>query len=526
MPIDEFIWHLYTSTGYYGYVGALAGGIQRQANLRILFQRARQYEKTSYKGLFNFINFINKLKVSSGDMGSAKILGENENVVRIMSIHKSKGLEFPVVFLCALGKNFNMQDLNKKILFHNELGYGPDYINLEKRMSYPTALKQALRKKIKIETLSEEMRILYVALTRAKEKLIMVGAINNIENYAKKWAYALRDSNLKLTEYEISKAKGYLDWIGPVVIRHVDGEELRKAAGIEDYDSINLLEDDSKWQVKFHNISDIIKDETEKLEEDLTKELFDIEEEESKNKYYDEIKSRLQWEYPYLESSRLPTLLTVTEVKRMHSRDMSRSLYNDYSQDIYTPSLVQRPSFMEKDKKLTGAEKGTAMHAVMQKLDFKGELNTESIKAQLDRLVYKELITEEQKDSVDIEKVLKFFSSKIGKRILKAKKVYKEVPFHIQLNSTEVFVDLPVEKYEDEYIMLQGIIDCYFEEDGEIILVDYKTDYYKEGNEELMEERYKVQLEYYAKAIEVITNKKVKEKYLYLFYNNEELEVN
>jgi ATP-dependent helicase/nuclease subunit A len=205
---------------------------------------------------------------------------------------------------------------------------------------------------------------------------------------------------------------------------------------------------------------------------------------------------------------------------------MSRSLNNDYAQDVYTPSLVSRPSFMEKDKKLTGAEKGTAVHAVMQKLDFKGELSAESIEAQLKEFVGKNLITEEQKESVDISKILKFFNSDIGKRIIKAEKVYKEVPFHIQLNSTEIFTDLPKEQYKDEKIMLQGIIDCYFEEEGEIILVDYKTDYYKEGQGVLMKERYKVQLDYYARAIEVITNKEVKEKYLYLFYNNEELSIN
>jgi ATP-dependent helicase/nuclease subunit A len=170
MSIDEFIWYLYTDTGYYGYVGALDGGVQRQANLRILFQRARQYEQTSYKGLFNFINFINKLRISSGDMGSAKILGENENVVRIMSIHKSKGLEFPVVILSALGKGFNMQDLNKKVLFHGELGYGPDFVDINKRITYNTVLKQHLKRKLNGK-LVREMRVLYVALTRAKEKL-------------------------------------------------------------------------------------------------------------------------------------------------------------------------------------------------------------------------------------------------------------------------------------------------------------------------------------------------------------------
>ena len=220
---------LYTDTGYYGYIGAMPGGIQRQANLRVLFQRARQYEETSYKGLFNFINFINKLKISSGDMGSAKTLGENENVVRIMSIHKSKGLEFPVVFLSGTGKNFNLMDINKSILFHHDLGYGPDYVDPIRRISYPTVLKQALRKKIKIENLSEEMRVLYVAFTRAKEKLIITGSMKNIERNIGRMSFSLEESTEKLGEYEILKAKSYLDWIVPSVIRHRRWKNFKRA---------------------------------------------------------------------------------------------------------------------------------------------------------------------------------------------------------------------------------------------------------------------------------------------------------
>ena len=180
MPIDEFIWYIYMDTAYYGFVGAMPNGVLRQANLRILFQRAKQYEDTSFKGLFNFINFINKLRKSSGDMGSAKILGENEDVVRIMSIHKSKGLEFPVVFLCGTGKQFNLMDLNKNILYHDDLGLGPDFVHIEKRVSYSTLAKEAIKQKTRFETLSEEMRILYVAFTRAKEKLIITGATSNL----------------------------------------------------------------------------------------------------------------------------------------------------------------------------------------------------------------------------------------------------------------------------------------------------------------------------------------------------------
>lgn len=521
MPIDEFIWYLYTDTGYYGYVGALSGGVQRQANLRILFQRARQYEMTSYKGLFNFINFINRLKVSSGDMGSAKTLGENDNVVRIMSIHKSKGLEFPVVFLSALGKNFNMQDLNKRILFHGELGFGPDYIDLEKRLSYSTVIKEALKKKIKVETLSEEMRILYVALTRAKEKLIMTGSVSDIEKHCKKWSHGAYEEDEKLSEYEMLKAKNYLDWICPVVMRHKDGETLRNTANIEEYERIRLIEDASKWRVEFHNINNIVEEKKEDIKDIVLEDIKDIEDIKLNSIYYDEINERLNWEYQYIEASKLPTLLTVTELKRMQNRDM----YDDYSHHIYTPNLVKKPIFMEKDRKLTGAEKGTAIHAVMQKLNYKRELSEEEIKRQMEALVKKELITEEQAESVEPLKILNFFNSNIGKRMAKAERAYREVPFHIEIKSIEFDKNLSKDRYEDERIMLQGIIDCYFEEDGEVILIDYKSDYFKKGEEKAIIEKYKIQIELYARAIQEITNKKVKEKYLYLFYGDKEVEI-
>ncbi|MCY6354614.1 helicase-exonuclease AddAB subunit AddA [Clostridium sp. ZS2-4] len=518
MSIDEFIWYLYTDTGYYGYVGAMDGGVQRQANLRILFQRARQYEQTSYKGLFNFINFINKLRISSGDMGSAKILGENENVVRIMSIHKSKGLEFPVVILSALGKGFNMQDLNQKVLFHGELGYGPDFVDINKRITYNTVLKQALKKKIKMESLSEEMRILYVALTRAKEKLIMTGAVKDIEKYAHKWSYAIDSDDEKLPEYEMLRAKNYLDWICPVIMRHKNGEKLREAAGIEEYMVSKLIGDDAKWDISLYKKSEIATgiEEKEGLEE-----VEEVDSMEEHSKYYEEIKRRLEWKYDYIEASKLPTLFTVTELKRMKDAE----LYEDYSQKMYAPKLVKKPAFLEKNRKLTGAEKGTAVHAVMQKLDYKEELSEEQIKTQMDDMVRKELITPEQRACVDVRKIINFFNSNIGKRMLNAEKVYREIPFHIQLKATEVYNELPKGKYHNEYIMLQGIIDCYFEEEDGVVLVDYKTDYIKDGELEKAKEKYKVQLEYYKRAIEEITGKKVKEKYLYLFYNDIETKI-
>jgi ATP-dependent helicase/nuclease subunit A len=186
MPLNEFIWQIYLDTGYYQYVGLMKNGSLRQANLKMLFERAREYEKASFKGLFNFINYINQLQKASGDMDSAKIIGENEDVVRIMSIHKSKGLEFPVVILANSEKNFNLQDLNEPILIHQELGIGAKYIDEKRKIEYPTLIKTAIGTKINQETVSEEMRILYVALTRAKEKLIITGICKDFEKSIKK----------------------------------------------------------------------------------------------------------------------------------------------------------------------------------------------------------------------------------------------------------------------------------------------------------------------------------------------------
>ena len=247
-PIDEFIWYLYMDTGFYGYVGAMPNGKLRQANLKILFQRAKQYESTSFKGLFNFINFINKLRKSSGDMGSAKVLGENEDVVRIMSIHKSKGLEFPIVFTSGTGKQFNLMDLTNSILYHEELGFGPNYVNLETRNSYSTLPKEAIKKKIRLETLSEEMRILYVAFTRAKEKLIITGASSNLEKDIKKWVSAASlDENIVLPS-EVLKGKSYLDWIAMAMCKHRDGEKLREI--VDNYQGTNK-DELSTWGIKF-----------------------------------------------------------------------------------------------------------------------------------------------------------------------------------------------------------------------------------------------------------------------------------
>ncbi|MCB2290006.1 helicase-exonuclease AddAB subunit AddA [Clostridium sp. CS001] len=527
MPIDEFIWHLYTDTGYYGYIGAMPAGTQRQANLRVLFQRARQYAETSYKGLFNFINFINKLKVSSGDMGSAKTLGENENVVRIMSIHKSKGLEFPVVFLSGAGKNFNLMDINKSILFHHELGYGPDYVDPVRRISYPTILKEALKKKIKIESLSEEMRVLYVAFTRAKEKLIITGAMKNIERNLNRMSSSLEEANEKLGEYEILKAKSYLDWIVPTIIRHSDGKPLRELIEIED-NNVNILNHPANFEVRFWNRDHIVKANSAKEEEEIAastaEKLKELQKNEAVCEFAGEIEKRLGFKYKYEKSTKMPTVLTVTELKRKFNIELEEGTSNN----MYMPKLISKPKFLEEAKGLTPAEKGTAMHSVVQRLDLTKVATVSEINAQIDILIEKRLISSEEGKSVRREKLIKLYQTPLGQRMVKAFEanlLKREVPFHMEISSTDIDKSLKEDIYGEEKIMLQGIIDCYFEENGEIILVDYKTDSVKNGEVNSIIEKYKSQLDYYAKALKATLGKQVKESYLYLFSSDEAVEV-
>ncbi len=523
IPTDELIWYLYEDSGYYSFAGAMPGGIQRQANLRILFERARQYEETSYKGLFNFINFINKLKSSSGDMGSAKILGENENVVRIMSIHKSKGLEFPIVFVSGCGKSFNLQDMNRSILVHQTLGFGPDFVDHRRRITYPTIPKQALRYKSRIESLSEEMRILYVALTRAREKLILTGTVKNTEKTLSRWARCLESKGNKLPEYDMLKARNYLDWIGPSLIRHKAFDGLRRLAGVEELakqKADNLLEDPSLWEARKWSVTELVSGKAgEGAEGQVQQESFrNLDLEKVYSSYGDEIERRLSWKYKYPLSSKLAAKLTVTELKRLYNE---RGTGESESQSYYLPALVKKPVFLEGAKGLSAVEKGTIMHFVMQHLDLHRVNSQQEVEEQIREMIRAELLTEQQVQGIATMKIMKFFHSPLGQRMLQADRVNREVPFNLEISCEEVYGKSQVEECEEESVLLQGVIDCFFEEGGEAVLVDYKTDYVQAGQTDSIKDKYKLQIEYYKRALETITGMRVKEKYLYLFWNGE-----
>ena len=520
MTVDQLLWRLYIGTGYYSMVGAMPAGEQRQANLRVLFERARQFEETSYKGLFNFINFIEKLRSNKGDMGSAKILGENDNVVRIMSIHKSKGLEFPVVFVSGCGKKFNLQDMNKSILLHQDLGLGPDVVDHKLRVSWPSAAKLAIREKVKNETVSEEMRILYVAMTRAREKLIITGAVRDTDGVLSKWSAGASCSESSLPDYETIRCGNYLDWLGIALMRHKGCNGLRERITDESGLCGVLIEDPSEWRVIIWNNRNLqtgnISNNTE--ENDFIRWFDSLDEADTIPELAEEISRRLNWEYGYTGLSGIPAKVSVTELKRRFSEVNTENIQTF---PHIMPIMVKKPKFMEGKKELTHAEKGTLLHFAMQHLDFD---NTD-IETQIYKMTEKDLLTKQQAQSIDFDGIRLFLKSDLGKRMVSAKKIYREVPFNIEIPCNELFDDFEPEKYHSETILLQGVIDCYIEESDGIVLLDYKTDYVPEGKEDIIRERYKLQIGYYTRALEILSGKKVKERYIYLFYNGKVLEV-
>ena len=485
LDLDELIWKIYEDTGYYNYVGLMPNGLLKQANLKSLFEKAKQYEKASFKGLYNFINFIDRLKTSSGDLSSAKLIGENENVIRIMSIHKSKGLEFPVVFLSGSNKKFNMQDLNSNILLHQDLGIGVNYIDSKRKLQYTTLSKEAIKILSKTELLSEEMRVLYVALTRAKEQLIITGVSKDFEKEIKE-----KEEMLDLYKEEninrniLKKYKSYLDWIELVSLK----KQEKPVIEIEKIEKNSLLNIDEE-------------EKNGKGLKELNKKIKN-----TKNENLENIIKKLEWKYKDINASKIESKTSVSKIKR--KENISYDLVN-----------INTPNFLKEDEKVSSARKGTITHLCLQKLNEKEKYTEEKINQILEGLVLKNIITIKEKETINVTQIYNFTKSTIWKELEQAKLVEKEKTFYINIPANEIY-----ENDVKENILVQGIIDLYYiNEKDELILVDYKTDYVKEEKELI--EKYKVQLELYKKALEESLNKKVEKIYIYSTQLNKAIEI-
>ena len=445
--------------------------------------------------LFNFINYIEKVKTSSKDMDSAKIIGENDDVIRIMSIHKSKGLEFPVVFLSGTGKQFNMQDLNNKILLHPEIGIGVKYIDYDRQIEYDTLSKQAMKNQIMLETLSEEMRVLYVALTRAKEKLIITG-------------YSTKDKQKELDEiiykYEnlnhiiLKKYKTYLDWIK--LVYNYNKEIMQELSIINLYSKKEVLKNCVAEKEKELNTAEQILNKISEIK---------IDEKEEKN-----IADLLEYSYKFNDSTVVPTKTSVTEIKEMTKDDASR----EYSIELSTPKFLQKDTEIN----ITNAQKGTLIHLCMQKLDLKKAKYTfDDIKELVEKLENKKVITHKEAEAINISKVYQFTKSKIWEEMIHAHVVQREKSFYIKLPAKEIY-----QKDLDESILVQGVIDLYYiNSDDELVLVDFKTDYVENRDEESLINKYRTQLELYKNALEQANKRKVDRIYIYSTYLEKEIEL-
>ncbi len=472
----------------------MPNGDLRRANLKMLFERAKQYETASFKGLYNFINFIERLKLSSGDLGAAKIIGENDNVIRIMSIHKSKGLEFPVVFLSSLGKQFNLMDLNQNILLHQEMGIGVKYIDYEKQVQYDTLSKAAIRNKIFTETLSEEMRILYVALTRAKEKLFITAIKKNYPKEIEKMkSQILRydKNNGKINPILLKKYKKFIDWI--LLVYYYEESNIKNIVDLEIF-----------------NKKDIIKD-FSKIEDDEINVIKELENVEIKKEEIEKIDKILNYKYNYILSTKIPTKTSVTKIKELKNEE--KGLKNIDLQEI----TFQTPNFMkEQDIKLTSAQKGTLLHLCMQNLDAKKVYSLSTIKELIEELKAKKIITENEALNINPYQILAFTKTNIWEQLKEAKEINKEKPFYINIPAKEIY-----NKDIDEMVLVQGVIDLYFiNKENELILLDYKTDYVEQGKEDELLEKYADQLKIYKKALEESLNRKVDKVYIYSVYLN------
>lgn len=507
MGIHTLLFEIMEETGYRNYITAMPAGEQRAANLEMLIEKAVAFESTSYKGLFHFVRYIEQLQKYDVDYGEANIVDEASDVVRVMSIHKSKGLEFPIVIVVGMNKTFNLQETRSSVVLHSELGAGLDFVDIEKRVKYPSLLKKLIQNEIEKESVAEELRVLYVAMTRAKEKLILSGVVSNLENVLKKYCSLDNYREMHLPYTRVVKARKYFDWILPALYRNKTFDQVRSAYNIKGYAWNPCYRIEVPVKINPVGFLDLLEEkEKELLEEYLTK---DILERWDTGKVYDpktreQLTKQFDFAYTYTAASEMKPKMSVSELKKKAYMEE-----DELKEEEVYPLL---PKFMQETTGFDGAARGTAYHRVMELLDFKKEHTLETLEKDIQRMVSEKMLSKEEAEVVNRQDVLLFLESSVGKRVRAASvngKMHTEQPFVLG------------EQMEAEMTLVQGIIDVYFEEDGELVVLDYKTDRVQKASE--LVERYRVQLEYYAKALEQVTKKKVKEKIIYSFTLQKEI---
>ena len=510
--VAELLQRLYDDTAYVDFVGAMPGGDVRQANLKALYDRARQYEEAGFRGLFRYLQLMDKMKEDGLDLAPAKVVSEKEDVVRIMSIHKSKGLEFPVVFVADMGKAFNRRDTQDQILFHNRLGIGLKQYDPEWRMSYPTLIWSGIAAQLRWEGTAEEERILYVAMTRARDQLILTGHSSHIDRDWQRWTSRLNPA----------QAKSYFDWVMPAALAPFG------AKADADYARPGAAWQDAVWQVRIARavpagtVEEGAYDGEPRLEAlrrgDLTGTPVPS--------WLDE---QLSWQYAYPQAVRTAAKFSVSEVKRRY-----QELHSDELQDeaaLFVPAAAVIPTAPGEDDAfaalppwlageeaaVSGAQRGTALHKALQYITPAADQTTATLRREIDAFVCQGLLSREEAKLVYVPVLAAFCQSDIGRRMAESPELHREYPFTVLLAGGD---PLP-EAETGEQILIQGVIDCLFREDDAWILVDYKSDRLETAD--AFRSRYAVQLALYKRAVEQITRRPVEETYIYSLHLQQEI---
>ena len=516
--IRDLLQRILDDYDYLNYVTALPTGSKRRANVEMLLTKASAFEKTSYFGLFHFIRYMEQLEKYDVDYGEADTLDENADVVRIMSIHKSKGLEFPVVFVSGLSKRFNMQDANQSLIVDMDLGVAVDYVDSVRRIKNKTLRRAVLSAKMKEDNLAEELRVLYVALTRAREKLILTAVLDKADE---KWELAQMTGQEKLTYLDFCEAGSYMDFLLPILPKTgIAVKTLRTEDLAAEELGEQLRMGDRREQLRLIACG----------ETPLT---GDPEENERKLMH---LRERFAYQYPHPGLQKLYTKTTVSELKIAAMAEKDEAAFHTFEEKEVVPYI---PGFRREQEKVSGAVRGNAFHRVMELLDFmyvfvesglfekcpgdyetyRKRLDAERLKNRLEEFLQRETIslrlTEEYAKAVSLPKMLNFLEQELAYRMWRAQEqglLYREQPFVLGIDAKRLDPDLP----EGEKVLIQGIIDVFFIEDGEIVLLDYKTDVI--DSLEALWNRYNVQIQYYEEALTKLMQMPVKERILYSFY--------
>ena len=499
LSVRELLSEIYRKCNVLGIFGAMHRGAERKDNLLAFLELSEDFARTGRQGLFDFVRTLRE-QLASGEAAAMQTTHASSGV-RIMSIHKSKGLEFPVVILSDLARRFSNMDFQSSVLVHPQLGLGPVCVDTQRHIQYPTIARQALERTLRREAKAEELRVLYVAMTRAKEKLVMV---HTQANAGGRVADLMALSDCPVLPEAVDSGKCMGDWIMLPLLQRSEAGALRAFAGQNSEG--RFFAEETPWTVCVHDglqfaapaqQSDAAEEERAPQREDLPADF-----------------AALSYRYPYAEQTAFPAKLTATQLK-------GRAIDEEISENTTLPPRLRnlcKPKFLAGKMALTGAERGTALHLVMQDLDFFCEPNEQSVREQIEKLRAQRKLTDEQANAVDVHAIVRFLRSDLAARIRKSEQVEREYRFSL-LRPVRDFSSLDA----DDSVLLQGVVDCFFEEDGELVVVDFKTDHVSRAQLDERAEHYRPQLEAYSMALTRVMGKKVKEKVLYFFSAGEEV---